>query len=200
LGWIFARHEVLEHPERWRPQLIKLAIGGIALGWLAGIPVALEHLQAPLWPTEMGWGYATLNYAGGTATGLGYAAAIALIAARLGERRGPVTRAFAAVGSRSLTFYLFQSVIFAPLLSAWGLGLGERINTTLAVAIAFGIWLASLVIASLLEARNLRGPAEVLLRKMTYLSPERLGAPVIPPGPPPPAPARTPDNGASGPA
>lgn len=188
-GWLLARHQVLEQPERYRRQLTTLAGVGIAIGWLTGLPVGLAHLDIHFMSPNLEIGYANVSYVGGLAAGAGYAALFALIAGRT-RRPGVVTRSVAAVGKRSLSSYLWQSLIFAPLLAAWGFGLGERINTVGVVAVAAGIWLSSVIIAAVLEARGARGPAEVLLRKMTYLPPERL-TPASPPGPPmPPAPHR----------
>ena len=81
---------------------------------------------------------------------------------------GLLERTLAAVGQRSLTFYLFQSLLLAPLMAAWGLGLGGTLSTAPALAIAVGVWLASLPIAAWMGARGMRGPAEKLLRRMTY--------------------------------
>ncbi|AXK47239.1 DUF418 domain-containing protein [Brachybacterium saurashtrense] len=81
---------------------------------------------------------------------------------------GPLERTLAAVGQRSLTFYLFQSLLLAPLMAAWGLGLGGTLSTAASLAVAFGVWLASLPIAAWMGARGIRGPAERLLRRMTY--------------------------------
>src|SRR5699024_11263698 len=41
LGWLAARHRVLDEPWNHVPMLRRLAIGGIALGWLTGLPGAL---------------------------------------------------------------------------------------------------------------------------------------------------------------
>lgn len=188
-GWLLARYQVLEHPERYRRQLTTLAVGGIAVGWLTGLPVGLAHLDIHVMSPNLEIGYANVSYLGGLFAGAGYAALFALIAGRM-RRPGVVSRSVAAVGKRSLSSYLWQSLIFAPLLAAWGFGLGARINTLGVVGVAAGIWLASVIISAVLEARGARGPAEVLLRKMTYLPPEKL-TPVPPPGPPmPPAPHR----------
>ena len=81
---------------------------------------------------------------------------------------GAVERTLAAVGQRSLTFYLFQSLLLAPLMASWGLGLGGTLSTAPALAIAFAAWLVSLPIAAWMGARGIRGPAERLLRRMTY--------------------------------
>ena len=81
---------------------------------------------------------------------------------------GLLERTLAAVGQRSLTFYLFQSLLLAPLMAAWGLGLGGTLSTAPSLAVAFGVWLLSLPIAAWMGARGMRGPAERLLRRMTY--------------------------------
>ena len=52
----------------------------------------------------------------GVAGGVGYAALFALAAAAIGERRGIVVRALTAVGKRSLSSYLLQSVLLVPAL------------------------------------------------------------------------------------
>src|SRR5690606_25313467 len=90
-----------------------------------------------------------------------------------------VARALAAVGQRSLTFYLFQSLLLAPLMASWGLGLAPQLSTASAVGIAFGVWLLSLPIAAWMDARGMRGPAERLLRRLTYGRHDR---PAVAPG------------------
>ena len=77
-------------------------------------------------------------------------------------------RALSAVGQRSLTFYLFQSLLLAPLMAGWGLGLGPHVGTAASVGIAFSVWLLSLPLGAWMDSRGMRGPAEMLLRRMTY--------------------------------
>lgn len=217
LGWIAARHRLLEEPWRYVPALRRIAIGGITAGWLTGLPDALVIAGAIPLPEGLSWGFYGLNVLGGTACGIGYAAAFALLALRLERRRlpepsaaspdregrralraeraaahrglSPAERAYgdpaaeapapsaaspalahtlAAVGQRSLTSYLFQSLLLAPLMAAWGLGLAPHLSTWSAVAIAFGAWLLTLPMAAWMDARGMRGPAEKLLRRMTY--------------------------------
>ena len=50
-------------------------------------------------------------------------------------------RAVEAVGRRSLTFYLLQSIVLAPLMSAWGLGVGAHVNSLAAALIATAVGL-----------------------------------------------------------
>lgn len=166
LGWLAARHRLLEDPVRNRRALITIAAVGIPLGWLGGLPHALQLLKVI--PDEQApWMFMGVAQFTGMLAGVGYAALVALIAANL-SRGGAGVRAVAAVGKRSLSCYLFQSVVFAPLLCAWGLGLGAKINTAGALAIAAATWTVSLAAAYWMERRNMRGPAEKVLRRLTY--------------------------------
>lgn len=168
LGWIAARARLLDEPWRHTRTLRRLALAGIAIGWLTGLPDALVILGVLPLPDAVGWTFSGLNGAGGVYCGIGYAAAFGLFAARREGRRTGVTRALAAVGQRSLTFYLLQSVVLVPLMASWGLGLAPLLDTSSAVAVAAGVWLVSLPIAAWMDSRGMRGPAEHLLRRMTY--------------------------------
>jgi uncharacterized protein len=90
-------------------------------------------------------------------------------------RPGPVLRAFAACGQRSLTCYLGQSVVFVALLPAWTFGLGARLTVAQAALLAVGVWLALLLISAVSARAGFRGPAEVLLRRLTYGRASRIG-------------------------
>lgn len=173
LGWIAARYRWLEGGVT-RFGLGTVAVWGILIGSVAAAPTALGYLGLLPVAEPVVWGWALFAQLGGVAGGIGYAALFGWVAQRLRSGPGPVARAVAAVGKRSLSSYLLQSVIFAPLLAAWGFGLGARIGTAEAFGIAAGAWLLSLVVAVLLERRGARGPAEVLLRRLTY---GRLDAP-----------------------
>lgn len=170
VGILAARHRVLEEPQKHLKLLRGAAFVGIPLGVLGGLPLAL--IKAGAWP-----GYTPLNalVAGGLhqvtgyAAGFGYAALIALVAVRLADRRGPVTNALTALGQRSLTFYLAQSVVWAVLFASYTLHF-QLTSPALAVAVGAAVWLTTAVLADLMRRRNMRGPAEVALRRLTYRS------------------------------
>lgn len=167
LAILCARHRVLESPEAHRPLLRRTAIVGITVGWLGAVPSVLAHHG--LWDVAE-WAPALLTLSTGLFAALGYVALFALIAARLAARPapGPIVRALTAVGSRSLSCYLLQSVIFAPLLAAWGLGLGGVLDEWQAALVAAGAWLVSVLFAAALGRAGRRGPAEWLLRRLAY--------------------------------
>ena len=165
LGWLAARHGVLDDPGRHRRMLTRVALVGIPIGWLGGVPNVLSHFGATDLPA---WAFASLGNVTGMVGALGYVALFGLFAARWQQRPSAPVLAIAAVGKRSLTFYLLQSVVFAPLFAAWGFGIGGWIGSAAAIGIAVLVWLVSIPIAALLERRGVRGPAEVLLRRLTY--------------------------------
>jgi uncharacterized membrane protein YeiB len=163
-----ARRDVLTAPDRNRALLVRTAAIGIPVGVIGGLPYAL--ISAGVWAggpgaaAATGWLFLLTGYAGG----FGYAALIALAAARMGARRGPVVRALAACGERSMTSYLLQSVAWIVLFAPYMLDLAVRVSGTAAVAMGVGVWLATVVLADVLRRTGVRGPAESALRRLTY--------------------------------
>jgi uncharacterized protein len=103
------------------------------------------------------------------ATGLAYVSLFALLAVRLADRpAGRFRTAVVATGRRSLTCYLMQSLLLAPLLSPWGVGLGAVLGTSAAYLVATAVWAVTVIVAVGLEHAGRRGPAEVVLRALAY--------------------------------
>ncbi|GAA1229750.1 DUF418 domain-containing protein [Pseudonocardia alaniniphila] len=171
LGAWAARRRLLDEPERHRPLLVRLAVAGISAAVVLGLPMAL--MAAELWtapPIGLIVLAGALHTVGGYAGGIGYAAAFGLLAIRLAQRGGPgpVTHALQACGQRSLSCYLAQSVVFVALLPAWTLGLGNDAHLWQTALLAIGTWLVILLVADASERAGYRGPAEILLRRLTY--------------------------------
>ncbi|GAA1286733.1 DUF418 domain-containing protein [Saccharothrix xinjiangensis] len=169
IGTWAARRGVLTDPASHRALLVRTAVGGLVAAVVGGLPVGLA--VGGFWePTSTGalWTTSALHALTGIAGGLGYAALIGLLALRVGDRPGPVARALAACGQRSLSCYLFQSVVFVALLTPWALGLGRTLGTAEVGLLALGTWLVSVLLADRLRRANRRGPAEVLLRRLVY--------------------------------
>jgi uncharacterized protein len=171
LSFWAARRQVLEQPGQHLVLLRRTAVAGITLGWLGGVPHALNHLDILAVPDHVSWVFLVTQSSTGLLAGLGYVAAFALLAHRIAARgtaATPAVQAITAVGRRSLSCYLAQSVVFAPILSAWGLGLGAVLSSATVALFAIAVWLATAVLALAAERRGLRGPAEVLLRRLVY--------------------------------
>ncbi|GAA2996456.1 DUF418 domain-containing protein [Actinokineospora diospyrosa] len=171
VGTWAARRGVLTDPARHRALLVRTAVIGLTTAVAGGLPIGLAvgHLWEPTGLATL-WAISALHAVTGLAGGLGYAALIGLVANRVGDRQGPVVRAIAACGERSLSCYLFQSVIFVALLTPYTLGLGATLGSAEVALVALGTWLVSVLLADRLRRAGARGPAEVLLRRLTYRS------------------------------
>ncbi|WP_199818973.1 DUF418 domain-containing protein [Streptomyces sp. NRRL B-1347] len=175
LGFWAARRRILEEPGRHLPLLRRTAVIGVAVGWLGALPAALAHVGAVRVPDDAQSEEGVLRVVQevtGTAGGIGYVAAIALFVAwwtdRPARRGTTVVTAVAAVGKRSMSCYLTHSLLFAPLLAAWGLGLGAHLSSATMVLVATAVWLVTVAGAYALEKAGRRGPAEALLRRLAY--------------------------------
>ncbi|SDY78815.1 Uncharacterized membrane protein YeiB [Saccharopolyspora shandongensis] len=173
LGMVAARHRVLDSPADHVRLLKRTAAIGLTVGWGSGLLLALQNLGALGSHRELDWALLPMHMLGGLFGGLGYVAVFGLIAVRLehtrdSQRTGSFPWAVQALGKRSLSGYLFQSLVYSPLLAAWGLGLGQHLSSWSAALLAVGVWLGSLLIAARLERDGRRGPAEWLLRRLAY--------------------------------
>lgn len=177
MGVLAARHRLLDEPGRHLVLLRRLALWGIAAGWAAGALLALQHT------TSVGFGsvsvLAGVNFFVGIFTGVGYAALFGLVAHWLSGRAaattGPV-RWLGALGRRSMSGYLAQSLVWGPVLAAWGLGMGAFMSSWSASVLAVLTWALTVAGAAALERAGRRGPAEVLLRRLTYRAVRSPGA------------------------
>ncbi|WAE73153.1 DUF418 domain-containing protein [Streptomonospora nanhaiensis] len=170
-----ARNRVLEAPGDHRRTLWTGVVGGFAVGVAGGLPMGLANagvLHADAFAAT--W-VQLLHQVSGVFGGIGYVSLFGLLSlalSRAGRPRGnsAVVGALAALGQRSLSGYLFQSVVWVVLASPYTLALGARFEepTLFAVGCAVVVWLVSVVGADLMRRRSLRGPAEVLLRRLTY--------------------------------
>jgi uncharacterized protein len=183
LAYWAARRRILEEPHRHLRLLGWTAAVGIAVGWLGGLPAALAHVgiwEVPAAAQSETGALRLVQDGTGLAGGLGYVAAFGLLAHALTRRpgRSRFVVAVAAVGKRSLSSYLGHSVLFSPLLAAWGLGLGAAMGSAGMVAFAVGVWLVTVAVAYALERRGRKGPAEALLRRLMYGAARDVAPPV----------------------
>jgi uncharacterized protein len=164
------RRGLLEEPERHRRLLGRVAGVGITIAAVGAVPYAF--VTSGHWhpgtgaPVTLGTLHTITGYAGG----LGYAALVGLVAARLSRRAvpGPVTNALAACGRRSMTCYLAQSVAWLLLLEPYLADLAGGMGVAAAAAVGLGVWLVTVVAADLLRRAGRQGPAEALLRRLAY--------------------------------
>lgn len=170
IGVLAGRHGVLDDPIRHVRLLGRVATFGLGVAVLGGLPFGL--VIARVWPVEpeLAIGLlSSLHTASGVFGGLGYAAAIGLLATRWqGRSPGPIVMAVVACGQRSMTSYLLQSVVWFVVFARFLGDLGGRVGVAWTSALAVGTWVGTVVLAELMRRFGVRGPFEVLLRRLTY--------------------------------
>ncbi|MFE7630553.1 DUF418 domain-containing protein [Kocuria sp. NPDC057446] len=174
LGLALSRYRVLEDPGPRRGRLLRIALVCIGPGLLTGFGTGLLTTDR-LDPSPAAGSVLTgADALTGAAQGVGYALVVALVCDRVlrpgtgagRAREHPVLWALQALGRRSMTGYLAQSVLFTVLLPPFALGLGRALTPTAALLLGSAVWLATLLGAALLERRGLPGPAEALHRRL----------------------------------
>nr|WP_244994670.1 DUF418 domain-containing protein [Actinomadura coerulea] len=164
-----ARRRILEEPARHRVLLVRTAVAGLGVAAAGGLPAALIS-AGWLSVNESTAGTALLLHGGsGMFAGPGYVAVLGLVAMRV-TRPGAVVGALSALGRRSLSGYLFQSVAWIVLLAPYTLDLAHRSGSPTAVGLVISVvvWFGSVLLARLLDGSDQPGPAERVLRRLTY--------------------------------
>ena len=165
IGARLADTDIITQPDRHRRLLVSTGIGGLALGALAALHGALANvLLVALWPWDL-----AVKEVFGVAGACGWLALLALYAGgpTPDGRLTGLRRLASAVGRRSMTVYLSQTILFGiifviiPVLVT-----GERlwVGEALAALIALGVWLVTVVLCAALERGGHAGPFETLLR------------------------------------
>ncbi|MEV6648818.1 DUF418 domain-containing protein [Amycolatopsis sp. NPDC051371] len=167
-----ARQRVLEELQDHRRLLRWGAATGLGVAVAGGLPMGLlagGFLQVD---AETGPAVKLLYEASGFFGGIGYLCLFGLLALALtrSRRKNVVVGALAALGQRSLSGYLFQTLAWTVLASPFllSLGPGSASPTFTAAIAAVAVWLSTVVAAYAMQRRAYRGPAETVLRRLTY--------------------------------
>ena len=164
-----ARKRVLDDPQQHVSFLRKTVVYGFAITIIAGLPYGLLNGGYIFTESETLYnGAYWINQMGGYFGGFAFAAIFGLVAAKIGERRGPVTNALVATGQRSLSAYIFQSLCWVILGAPYLFGLGNTMSDLGALGVGALVWIFALVVSALMARRGIRGPLEVVYRRLTY--------------------------------
>ena len=166
VGFVWARRGTLaggHRRELWAWTILVLAIIlFLGLPWgLSTIGVLDPALAEPL---------NAANSCIGMLTGPGIVAGATLALEPL-QRRGArpwFLWPLIALGKRSMTGYVLQSVFFLALVYPFTLNIGPELSAAGQAALATGVWLATLLIACALEAAGKPGPFEWVHRRLSY--------------------------------
>ncbi|GAA0957450.1 hypothetical protein GCM10009554_68280 [Kribbella koreensis] len=162
-----ARLRLFEDPAAHRQLLRRMAVIGVTASFLGGVPLALYTSGILHGTSQDVVPVAFLHSVAGFAGGPAYAALIALWALRI-QKPGRLVTALQATGQRSLTCYLLQSVVWAICFFPYLLDLGPRMHQWQAAFLALATWALTVLLADLMRRHGMRGPFEVLLRRLTY--------------------------------
>nr|WP_051065460.1 DUF418 domain-containing protein [Nocardiopsis potens] len=183
IGIWAARRRLLDEPGRHRAFLVRAAVLTTAVSVLGAVPAILIQLGAWADPSAAAvWAASLAQPLTGYFGGIGLAAIIALAAIGAARTRGPLTTAVEALGQRSMSLYLFQTVAFLAVFHPYGLGLRDDLGPAGAFGVAGAVWLVSLAAADLMRRAGRKGPAEVLLRRLAYPAPAARASAPAPPG------------------
>ena len=166
--WV-ARRRVLDEPENHRTLLWRFSVIATIVSVLGALPAALVELGG--WSNGSAGTVLAASVAQpltGYAGGIALAGFIALAALGVADRPGRMTTAVQALGQRSMTMYLFQTVVWVAVFTPFGLGLEDRTGLAGATAVAIATWVVSAIMADLMRRAGYRGPAEILLRRLSY--------------------------------
>jgi uncharacterized protein len=169
VGLWAGRRRILEEVDRHRRLLTVTAVVGITVAMLGAQPVSLMLAGVTDVPSSSALQViGPLHDASGVLGGFGYAAAITLLATRIGTHRGRVIEAIAATGQRSMTCYLAQSVVWAVVFTPFLLDLAGPLSVTGTALLATGAWMLTAVAADRMRSAGYRGPFELMVRRVTY--------------------------------
>ena len=207
IGVGVARWGALQDPRGHRGALCAIAGGGLLVGALGALPYAMGQLDwAQVWSFG---GTFVLYHATGVAGACGWLALLALVGggpreavaqvgeavaqvgeapAKVGEaprqELGAVRSFLSAIGRRSMTAYLSQTLVFVVVFLTLGLVGVRSVGAAVAGLIALGVWAVigiGCVVSDVMGAT--RGPAERVLRWLVARTASALPLPALPVAP-----------------
>ncbi len=182
IGVGVARWGLLQDPRGRGPLLVGIALVGLGIGALGAVPFALMQLD---WAFvgSAAWSY-PLFHASGVAGACGWLALLALVGGGPRESLGSVCAFLSAIGRRSMTAYLSQTLLFI-LICGLSISFGVRsLGVAVSGLIALVVWALIGLGCVIAEAMgSSRGPAEWALRWLVAKSAKKRPMPVFVPVP-----------------
>ena len=182
IGVGVARWGLLQDPRGRGALLSGIAACGLGIGALGGLPFALMQVD---WAFvgSAAWSY-PLFHASGVAGACGWLALLALVGGGPRENLGTVCAFLSAIGRRSMTAYLSQTVLFILIFSVLGACGVRSLGVALSGLIALGVWALIGLGCVIAEAfGSSRGPAEWALRWLVAKSAKKRPMPAFVPVP-----------------
>lgn len=172
IGFVWARKGVLHDVDAHRPTLIRWLVAALVIAFGVGIPLGLSSigvLSVGSYPI-----FVLVNSFAGVFTGPGILAGLALLLQPLQRRLNSGVAMpgwivpIVALGKRSMSGYLMQSIIFLILVYPFTLDIPRDMGAFVQTLVAVGVWLVTVLIAWAMELRNMQGPFEKVHRRLAY--------------------------------
>ncbi|MFI5503933.1 DUF418 domain-containing protein [Corynebacterium kutscheri] len=169
IGYVAGRRRMLSNVDQYRKPLTIAAVITLCVCIGIGIPFGLSVAGIVGNPSL----WVGINTGLGIASGPGFIALVALLFdARPALQSTLFVRMCAALGKRSMTGYIAQSLLMIVLVVNYGpLALGTNQGVSVLVGLAIVVWVITLVGAWILELKNIAGPIETLHRRIAYSKP-----------------------------
>lgn len=178
IGVGIARWGVLQDPRGHGLVLACVAVGGLGVGVLGGLPFALMQLTWAF-AGSAAWSY-PLFHASGVLGACGWLALLALVGGGPREKLGSVCAFLSAIGRRSMTAYLSQTVLFILIVVVLGVAGVRSLGVAVSGLIALVVWALIGIGCVIAEALgSSRGPAEWALRWLVAKSARRRPLPAF---------------------
>ena len=178
IGVGVARWGVLQDPRGHGRVLACVAVGGLGVGVLGGLPFALMQLTWAF-AGSAAWSY-PLFHASGVLGACGWLALLALVGGGPREKLGSVCAFLSAIGRRSMTAYLSQTVLFILIVVVLGVAGVRSLGVAVSGLIALVVWALIGIGCVIAEALgSSRGPAEWALRWLVAKSARRRPLPAF---------------------
>ena len=166
MGFWLGQLNVLIKPEEHLPFLKKLMIITLSISIIGAIPLVM--INDIIYPSYFNAGLIYgVHIISGLFAGLGYAALFGILGHKINSPN-KVTYAMAAMGKRSLTFFVLHEILLVLFLSPIALNLGAHINITTGFLFSVLLWAVTLTIAYFMDQREKHGLLETWMRKLTY--------------------------------
>lgn len=180
IGVGIARWGVLQDPRGHGLVLACVAVGGLGVGVLGGLPFALMQLTWAF-AGSAAWSY-PLFHASGVLGACGWLALLALVGGGPREKLGSVCAFLSAIGRRSMTAYLSQTVLFILIVVVLGVAGLRSLGVAVSGLIALVVWALIGIGCVIAEALgSSRGPAEWALRWLVAKSAKKRPMPAFVP-------------------
>lgn len=172
IGFVWARKGVLDDVDAHRPLLIRWLVVAVVVAFGIGIPMGLAAIG--VLPAGQHMAFLVINNFAGVFAGPGILAGLALALQPLQRRlnEGAAIPGWlvpiVALGKRSMTGYLMQSVIFFVLVYPFMLDIPRDMGAFVQTLIAVGVWLVTLFAAWAMERHGMQGPFEKVHRRLSY--------------------------------